>query len=243
MTTSFPMYGAHPAHLAGHPGGPHIYDSYQNQPAPRQRTAIACRYCRRRKIRCSGFETSPDGRCANCMRFNQECVFTPVSSATQAFVPAHVVAGPEGPTVLYGPHGTPLPPGYQQHSGAPPYAHPNPERLVRRSSNDEYPSEPQPPSPSSHLQHHPGPYGQDELPPALMPPHGYPDPPPLHYAAGYPPPYPNHPQLHPPLVRPRSTDPRDPPPPLNLCEPPRPRPNHHSADGDMLSRLNSRTGL
>ncbi|KAI9737925.1 MAG: hypothetical protein M1834_009295 [Cirrosporium novae-zelandiae] len=62
---------------------------YNNQPAPRQRTAIACRYCRRRKIRCSGFDSSEDGRCSNCIRFNQQCLFTPVSSQAQAFVPAH----------------------------------------------------------------------------------------------------------------------------------------------------------
>ncbi|KAK9474379.1 uncharacterized protein V1510DRAFT_401466 [Dipodascopsis tothii] len=50
-------------------------------PGTRQRSAIACRYCRRRKIRCSGFETNPaDSRCHNCIRFNQQCVFTPVSS-------------------------------------------------------------------------------------------------------------------------------------------------------------------
>lgn len=30
-------------------GQPHM--GYQSQPAPRQRTAIACRYCRRRKVR------------------------------------------------------------------------------------------------------------------------------------------------------------------------------------------------
>ncbi|KAF8453033.1 hypothetical protein BGX38DRAFT_1269032 [Terfezia claveryi] len=92
------------------------------QPAPRQRTAIACRYCRRRKIRCSGFESSQDGRCSNCQRFNQECIFTPVSSQTQAFVPAHTqypqmrqVPGrggrPEFSPVgvqLYGAHGQPL---------------------------------------------------------------------------------------------------------------------------------------
>ncbi|CUS09430.1 unnamed protein product [Tuber aestivum] len=99
---------------------PHQLPGFQQsnfqQPAPRQRTAIACRYCRRRKIRCSGFESSPDGRCANCLRFNQECVFTPVSSQTQAFVPAHAVypgrstGGRGGP--LYGAHGQPLPPNY-----------------------------------------------------------------------------------------------------------------------------------
>ncbi|KAJ5889409.1 hypothetical protein N7504_010219 [Penicillium tannophilum] len=91
--------------------------------APRQRTAIACRYCRRRKIRCSGFESSSDGRCTNCVRFNQECMFTPVSSQAQAFVPAHAAyphlrnAGPGprgGPMTLYGAHGQPLPPHQQQ---------------------------------------------------------------------------------------------------------------------------------
>lgn len=103
------------------------------QPAPRQRTAIACRYCRRRKvrtvkqnmyshirttnqhqIRCSGFDQSEDGRCTNCQRFSQECVFTPVSAQTQAFVPAHTVyRGQNMPpnTQLYGAYGQPLPPG------------------------------------------------------------------------------------------------------------------------------------
>ncbi|KAK6511968.1 hypothetical protein TWF481_000867 [Arthrobotrys musiformis] len=91
-------------------------------PAPRQRTAIACRYCRRRKIRCSGFDSSADGRCGNCLRFNQECVFTPVSSQAQAFVPAHTQyphlkqgfipprGGPARPVgQLYGSYGQPLP--------------------------------------------------------------------------------------------------------------------------------------
>jgi len=55
------------------------------QCTPRQRTAIACRYCRRRKIRCSGFENADDGRCLNCQRFSQDCVFTPVSSHNSSF--------------------------------------------------------------------------------------------------------------------------------------------------------------
>ncbi|MCJ1286174.1 hypothetical protein MMC26_005519 [Xylographa opegraphella] len=33
----------------------------------------ACRYCRRRKIRCRVAPTSSDGRCVNCVRFEQEC--------------------------------------------------------------------------------------------------------------------------------------------------------------------------
>ncbi|EEQ27688.1 C6 zinc finger domain-containing protein [Microsporum canis CBS 113480] len=105
------MYGAPP------PGPPPVV--YQAA-APRQRTAIACRYCRRRKIRCSGFDTSQDGRCSNCVRFNQECMFTPVSSQAQAFVPAHTAyphlratqggrGRPGEGVVLYGPHGQPLP--------------------------------------------------------------------------------------------------------------------------------------
>ncbi|KAI9811400.1 MAG: hypothetical protein M1826_003190 [Phylliscum demangeonii] len=143
---------------AGTASQPHLTFT---QPAPRQRTAIACRYCRRRKIRCSGFESSEDGRCTNCQRFNQECIFTPVSSQAQAFVPAHTayphlrtsgvvptrggraVYPPNAP-VIYGAHGQPLgtgpgsagyPPelGYGAHATAlPPYGHSPP-------SSDGYP--------------------------------------------------------------------------------------------------------
>ncbi|KAF2257201.1 hypothetical protein BU26DRAFT_499740 [Trematosphaeria pertusa] len=97
--------------------------NYQHHqpPAPRQRTAIACRYCRRRKIRCSGFEATEDGRCSNCMRFNQDCIFTPVSAQTQAFVPAHTVwRGVGQPPPMYGAYGQPLPPA----GHAEPYAQP-----------------------------------------------------------------------------------------------------------------------
>ncbi|KAI9642048.1 hypothetical protein NHQ30_009919 [Ciborinia camelliae] len=88
------------------------------QSAPRQRTAIACKYCRRRKIRCSGFSDSgSDGRCGNCARFKQQCVFTPVSSQ-QAFVPLSAVIAANkangittfdpNTTPLYGAHGQPI---------------------------------------------------------------------------------------------------------------------------------------
>ncbi|KAI9839728.1 MAG: hypothetical protein M1837_002047 [Sclerophora amabilis] len=115
-----------------------------NQPAPRQRTAIACRYCRRRKIRCSGFESSEDGRCTNCQRFHQECIFTPVSSQAQAFVPAHTAyphlrnsAGSgnrprpgysQSPPVIYGAHGQPLStvPAQGPYPAEPGYALPSP---------------------------------------------------------------------------------------------------------------------
>lgn len=42
------MYAPYPPDPRGIPP-PHM--GYQSQPAPRQRTAIACRYCRRRKVR------------------------------------------------------------------------------------------------------------------------------------------------------------------------------------------------
>ncbi|RPB27606.1 hypothetical protein L211DRAFT_558223 [Terfezia boudieri ATCC MYA-4762] len=145
------------------------------QPAPRQRTAIACRYCRRRKIRCSGFESSQDGRCSNCQRFNQECIFTPVSSQTQAFVPAHTqfpqlrqVPGrggrPEFSQVavqLYGAHGQPL-----SVQPPPPGDYPLPGHGYARSSS---------PGPFEFDQ---GPFGeprddQPNSPPILPPPRGF----------------------------------------------------------------------
>ncbi|KAF2454667.1 hypothetical protein BDY21DRAFT_352398 [Lineolata rhizophorae] len=128
------MYrGPPPAHDPYRP--PHIYTA-QHQPAPRQRTAIACRYCRRRKIRCSGFDSSEDGRCTNCNRFSQECVFTPVSSQAQAFVPAHAVWRGDGrPPPLYGAFGQPLRPSQQdayrppqQHQGQPPPPQQHPQQ-------------------------------------------------------------------------------------------------------------------
>ncbi|KAM0700458.1 hypothetical protein Q7P35_012179 [Cladosporium inversicolor] len=102
-----------------YPGyGPPMGYAAPAQPAPRQRTAIACRYCRRRKIRCSGFDQSEDGRCTNCQRFSQECVFTPVSAQTQAFVPAHTVwrgqQPPPNAQLYEGAYGQPLPHNQQQ---------------------------------------------------------------------------------------------------------------------------------
>lgn len=168
-------------------GGPQQMNFSQS--APRQRTAIACRYCRRRKvstdkvsslaepcwyptrqgqtrvtrltllqIRCSGFGENPEGRCSNCQRFQQECIFTPVSSQAQAFVPAHAVypgmrnmgVGPDGRprpviypqgTQLYGAHGQPLGPLPPQ-AGSPYSEYPAPSPTGSYSSfTDDRPSE------------------------------------------------------------------------------------------------------
>ncbi|SMR52121.1 unnamed protein product [Zymoseptoria tritici ST99CH_3D1] len=123
------------------------------QPAPRQRTAIACRYCRRRKIRCSGFDQSDDGRCTNCQRFSQECVFTPVSAQTQAFVPAHTVwrgQNPPANTQLYGAYGQPLPhggregyPPQQQQPGQPGQYAPPPQGYQQQQQQPMYGQSPQ----------------------------------------------------------------------------------------------------
>ena len=158
--TPHDMYGPYGPPDPRAMGQPHM--GYQNQPAPRQRTAIACRYCRRRKvgrchvhraasyahqlqIRCSGFEASDDGRCTNCQRFQQECIFTPVSSQAQAFVPAHTAyphlrntgALPpqrggrplypqQGQPAIYGAHGQPLGPMAHDPNYPPPHGYPMP---------------------------------------------------------------------------------------------------------------------
>ncbi|KAI5778723.1 putative C6 transcription factor [Geopyxis carbonaria] len=166
--TGIPMFAPNPNGMGGPPGPPYQYPQhYHQQPAPRQRTAIACRYCRRRKIRCSGFETSPDGRCANCMRFNQECVFTPVSSQTQAFVPAHALVVGRS-SQLYGPQGQPLPAGYQAqgleyHSHPPPPATHQPYRLPSPNGNGES-------DPRGYMHHELDRRGLPPLPPQPPPP-------------------------------------------------------------------------
>lgn len=56
------------------------------------------------------------------MRFNQDCIFTPVSAQTQAFVPAHTVwRGVGQPPPMYGAYGQPLPPA----SHGEPYGQPS----------------------------------------------------------------------------------------------------------------------
>ncbi|KAG6019355.1 hypothetical protein E4U41_003276 [Claviceps citrina] len=98
------------------------------QAAPRQRTSIACRYCRKRKIRCSGYQSAPGGKCQNCARMNQECIFQPVSSSSStAFIPVSAVPGGVPPgTQLFGAYGQPLAPNsvpashHFPHAGGPP---------------------------------------------------------------------------------------------------------------------------
>ncbi|TDZ15413.1 putative transcriptional regulatory protein [Colletotrichum sidae] len=124
------------------PGAPTL-----QQAAPRQRTSIACRYCRKRKIRCSGYQSAPGGKCVNCSRMNQECIFQPVSSSSStAFVPVSAVPGGVPPgTPLYGAYGQPLPPSMPASSLPPPPAQGYPPQ----PGNGFYQHQPPLPSPTS----------------------------------------------------------------------------------------------
>lgn len=86
------------------------------------------------QIRCSGFQSAPGGKCQNCARMNQECIFQPVSSSSStAFIPVSAVPGGVPPgTQLFGEYGQPLapsavPPGHHYppppHAGGPPPPH------------------------------------------------------------------------------------------------------------------------
>ncbi|PKS12092.1 hypothetical protein jhhlp_001388 [Lomentospora prolificans] len=121
---NYPPRGPYEADYANGGHARNGYPPYQQAPpppqaaplqqaAPRQRTSIACRYCRKRKIRCSGYQNAPGGRCVNCTRMNQECIFQPVSSSSSAaFVHVSAVPGGIAPgTPLYGAYGQPLPQG------------------------------------------------------------------------------------------------------------------------------------
>ncbi|KAH6973320.1 hypothetical protein EDB80DRAFT_833450 [Ilyonectria destructans] len=113
---SYRNYNVHLANdINGYPPGGLGTAPHLTQAAPRQRTSIACRYCRKRKIRCRGYESSPGGKCHNCVRTNQECVFQPVSSSSTAFIPVSAVSGDVPPgTQLVGAYGQPLGPSLEQ---------------------------------------------------------------------------------------------------------------------------------
>ena len=122
------------------------------------------------QIRCSGYQQG--GKCSNCIKMNQECVFQPVSSSTStAFIPISAVQGSLPPnTQLYGAYGQPLP--QSQPGSHAPQHYPPPS---------EYPTHPMQ-SPTGNFP--PASYdGRDRrrpredelLPPRLPPPNPYPE--------------------------------------------------------------------
>ncbi|KAL1890989.1 hypothetical protein Cpir12675_005179 [Ceratocystis pirilliformis] len=136
-------------HYPPQPSMPQAAPQPQGQP-PRQRTSIACRYCRKRKIRCSGYANSPGGRCMNCTRMNQECVFQPVSSTgtNAAFVHISALQG----TV---PVGTPVFGAYGQ------LVHQSPPQNSSRPDGPPNTTGPPPPS-QQPPQQHPSYYSSNE---------------------------------------------------------------------------------
>ncbi|KAK4161449.1 hypothetical protein QBC43DRAFT_291924 [Cladorrhinum sp. PSN259] len=161
----------------------------QQQAAPRQRTSIACRYCRKRKIRCSGYQNTQNGKCTNCDKLRIDCVFQPVSSnSTAAFVPVQALAGGLPPGMpLYGAWGQPLgptppapmpqyppPPSQQQqqqHRGYPPPVSPGDYAPSVNSPTSAYPPPPYDDRDREGSRRRPRPIDDE---PSLRPPPNYP---------------------------------------------------------------------
>ncbi|KAF5250831.1 hypothetical protein FANTH_4022 [Fusarium anthophilum] len=123
---SHPAYRHIPAGVYKYPVG-HGSAPPLTQAAQRPRTSIACKHCRKRKVRCSGYQSA--GKCQNCARKNQECIFEPTSSSSStALIPVSALPGGAPPgTQLFGAHGQPLalstilvpPPTHVAHQSAP----------------------------------------------------------------------------------------------------------------------------
>ncbi|OAA36891.1 Zn(2)-C6 fungal-type DNA-binding domain protein [Cordyceps fumosorosea ARSEF 2679] len=114
---------------------------------PRRRTSIACRYCRKRKIRCSGYQSVPGGKCQNCVRMNQGCTFQPVSSSSTLAVVALSVLQSGGPpgTQLFSAYDRSLAPSsgsglqnYQPRDGGPQFAPGSCYSSLRQSPTEPY---------------------------------------------------------------------------------------------------------
>ncbi|KAG2039042.1 hypothetical protein BDR03DRAFT_952649 [Suillus americanus] len=61
--------------------GQYNYNPMDDDSSPRvpRRTAMACQFCRGRKLKCDGSRPS----CGNCNRRGYPCVYTPVGSEQQ----------------------------------------------------------------------------------------------------------------------------------------------------------------
>ncbi|KAK9468782.1 hypothetical protein V1512DRAFT_245599 [Lipomyces arxii] len=131
---------------------PPVTSSTSSSSGTRQRSAIACRYCRRRKIRCTGYDSNPqDSRCTNCTKFNQQCIFTPVSAAVAVHNNVH-----QHSSYYVPPYSLPPVRSVRAHSvtsmtDPTNYRHSN--TLLRRPSLESYypPSAPQPSPPHQHI--------------------------------------------------------------------------------------------
>ncbi|RNJ52007.1 hypothetical protein D7B24_004741 [Verticillium nonalfalfae] len=67
-----------------------------------KRTSVACKRCRKRKIRCGGPQSGSEKRCKNCSNMNGECIFAPASPISYTAVtphPSRSAGGPLGRTI------------------------------------------------------------------------------------------------------------------------------------------------
>ncbi|KAK0725726.1 hypothetical protein B0H67DRAFT_642106 [Lasiosphaeris hirsuta] len=214
------------------------------QAAPRQRTSIACRYCRKRKIRCSGYANTTNGKCTNCDKLRIDCVFQPVSSnSSAAFVPVSAVPGgyrPEprwmhSPTGQYPPYDDrdPRDPGRrrtrppeEEHAlRLPPPNYPVDEDPRRRSPASTHSSGT---PPTAYRQYQQGSYEQDRTPTPHRNSPGGPPPPSSAQSQSQPPPPPSSSSNPMSLNHLMGPDPHD-------------RSSSHDIDRNMLGRLNKRS--
>ncbi|ORY86927.1 hypothetical protein BCR37DRAFT_390651 [Protomyces lactucae-debilis] len=136
-------------------------------PQARQRTAVACRYCRKRKIRCTGIsQVANDPRCSNCRRLDQECIYAPASA------PVHgTYMRPSSGSISNDPYDVPRSfSGESRPPSSPTHPWPAAAQSYGHSHGYGYPEATQPPPPEataqrghSHFYNRPG-YGAGEHP-------------------------------------------------------------------------------
>ncbi|KTW32188.1 uncharacterized protein T551_00870 [Pneumocystis jirovecii RU7] len=71
--------------------------------SPRQRIDVACQRCRRRKIRCSGDQGRPDGKCTHCIKANYPCEFVSRIHPPIQIPPILIAASPQSPNTVESP--------------------------------------------------------------------------------------------------------------------------------------------
>lgn len=68
--------------------------------SPRQRIDVACQRCRRRKIRCSGDQGRPDGKCTHCIKANYPCEFVSRIHPPIQISPILMSPSPQSPSTV-----------------------------------------------------------------------------------------------------------------------------------------------
>ncbi|KAG4302032.1 hypothetical protein PCANB_001909 [Pneumocystis canis] len=68
--------------------------------SPRQRIDVACQRCRRRKIRCSGDQGRPDGKCTHCIKANYPCEFVSRIHPPIQISPILISGSPQSPNTV-----------------------------------------------------------------------------------------------------------------------------------------------